>query len=300
MLSFTAKDPSTIELSVINGNIEIGLTEEFISKNTTPYIYTIEPSVNSIHLNNKGKLNTSSLDVWVNVDGDKHIKITDQYILENLGLSVWYSIDDEDIRHKLVVGGEPLIEVEEGGAIIVSEDDENIFITLESETIDISAIRDKINLYLIKDADINGYGEEINKIYIPVTKDGGSYRAITEITNSNLSKYTSSGSIDIEKCSSFINLNGNFSSTLSLLLPSIDPSTTNSSLFETRKLIGSTLCLYNNSNQICSINGRTKDANDTVSTYNISSGNFAYFTCKCTVTGGKEDVYWECITGIMS
>jgi hypothetical protein len=298
-LAFAAKDPVQINLNDTSNSIEISLTKEFLDKSNTPFIYTIEPSFNSIHLNNRGKLNTTSLDVWVNIDGESHIRLTDQYNLDLLGLSVWYSIDDDSNRHKLVVGGQPLIEVEEGGAIIISENDDSIFITLESETIDISAIRDKINLYLIKEADSNGYGYELNKIYIPVTKDGGSYRTITNINGGNLSNYTSNNGIDIEKCSSFINLESNTPST-QLVLPSIYPTSTNSNPFEVRKLLGSILCVYNNSRQTCMINGNIKNGENNITSCDLRSNNFAYFTCKCRVTNNKEEIYWEGITGEMS
>ena len=141
----------------------------------TPTIYTIEPSVTGIHLNREGVLNTYSLDVWVNADGGSHEKIDDQLKLNDLGLSVWYSIDNSTSRTKLIVGGEVIVEVEEGGSILIAEDEDeggSIILTLESANIDISMIDEKINLHLIKDADENGYGEELNKIYIPVTKDG--------------------------------------------------------------------------------------------------------------------------------
>lgn len=296
LLTYCLEEKKYYYITSIN-NSGFPIWEEF--KVEVPHIYTIEPSFNSIHLNNRGKLNTSSLDVWVNIDGASHIRITDQYLLDSLNLSVWYSIDDDSNRHKLVVGGQPLIEVEEGGAIIISENDDSIFITLESETIDISAIRDKINLYLIKEADSNGYGYELNKIYIPVTKDGGSYRTITNINGGNLSNYTSNNGIDIEKCSSFINLESNTPST-QLVLPSIYPTSTNSNPFEVRKLLGSILCIYNNSSQTCMINGNIKNGENNITSCDLRSNNFAYFTCKCRVTNNKEEIYWEGITGEMS
>lgn len=143
----------------------------------TPIIYSIEPSVTGIHLNKEGKLNTLSLDIWVNADSDRHVRIDDQNILDELGLSVWYSIDEASERKRLIIGGQYAVEIEEGGAIIVAEDEDdssedNFIVTLESEDIDISKIDEKINLHLIQDADESGYGEEINKLYIPVTKDG--------------------------------------------------------------------------------------------------------------------------------
>ena len=143
----------------------------------TPVIYSIEPSVTGIHLNKHGQLNTLSLDIWVNADSDRHVKIDDQNILDELGLSVWYSIDEASERKRLIIGGQYAVEIEEGGAIIVAEDEDdsnedNFIVTLESEDIDISKIDEKINLHLIQDANESGYGEEINKLYIPVTKDG--------------------------------------------------------------------------------------------------------------------------------
>ena len=191
-LSLATKDPSTIEVNVNSDGVVLGLSEDFI-KEVKKAIYTIEPSVNSIHLSNKG-LNTTILDVWVNIDGSSHVKVDDQSVLDNLGMSVWYSIDDDVKRHKLIVGGSCIIEVEEGDAILVAEDeddinDNNFIITLESESVDISSIKDKINIHLILNSDSEGYGEELNKIYIPVTKDGGPLKALTEINKDNLEKY---------------------------------------------------------------------------------------------------------------
>lgn len=264
-------------------------------------IYTIEPSVNSIHLSSKG-LNTSILDVWVNIDGSSHIKVDDQSMLDRLGMSVWYSIDDDTKRHKLIVGGSFIMETEDGDAILVAEDaddinDDNLIITLESESIDISSIKDKINLHLILNADANGYGEELNRIYIPVTKDGGHLRAITIIEPSTINQYLTGASIDIDKCNPYIRFVGSFSIALPVVLPSIPDST---DYFNVRQHIGSIVCIYNNSGSAISINGRCKQNETTLlSNVSITPNNFGYFVCKCTVTEGKEDVYWETRVGAM-
>lgn len=299
-LSLATKDPSTIEVNVNSDGVVLGLSEDFV-KEVKKAIYTIEPSVNSIHLSSKG-LNTSILDVWVNIDGSSHIKVDDQSMLDSLGMSVWYSIDDDTKRHKLIIGGSFIMETEEGDAIIVAEDaddinDDNLIITLESESIDISSIKDKINLHLILNADANGYGEELNRIYIPVTKDGGHLRAITIIEPSTINQYLTGASIDIDKCHPYIRFSGSFSTALSVMLPSIPDST---DYFNVRQHIGSIVCIYNNSGSAISINGRCKQNETTLlSNVSIAPNNFGYFVCKCTVTDGKEDVYWETRVGAM-
>jgi hypothetical protein len=293
-IHLASSSPTILNLNTAKNIVELSLDEEFV-KEAKKAIYTIEPSVTGIHLNNRGKLNTYSLDVWVNIDGKEHITVTDQAYLEELNLSVWFSIDDDSIRHKLIIGGSYVIETEEGEAIIVAEDEEdnnedNLIITLESESIDISKINDKINLYLIKEANSEGYGEELNKIYIPVTKDGGPLKAITEINPSNINKYISTDSIiDINKCSPYIHFTGSFAKDISLVLPNFNNS---SDYFNVRVNIGSIICIYNNADNIISVSG-TKNNLD------IDKNQFGCFECKCIITNGIEDIYWESCVGNM-
>lgn len=292
-IHLASSSPTILNLNTAKNIVELSLDEEFV-KEAKKAIYTIEPSVTGIHLNNRGKLNTYSLDVWVNIDGKEHITVTDQAYLEELNLSVWFSIDDDNIRHKLIIGGSYVIEAEEGDAIIVAEDEDtinedNLIITLESESIDISKINDKINLYLIKEANSEGYGEELNKIYIPVTKDGGPLKAITEINKDNLSKYISSDhTIDINKCYPYIHFTGSFAKDISLVLPNFN----NTDYFSVRVNIGSVICVYNNADNVISITG-------TKTNLEIDKNQFGYFECKCTVTNGIEDIYWESCIGNM-
>lgn len=142
-----------------------------------PTIFTITSSLTSIHQDSSGKLNTNILDIWVNAVGaPSNFEIKDQATLDAYGLSVWFNIDEqEDVRTKLTIGGADSIEVEEGGAIIVAEDDDDdggAYITLESESIDISSVREKINIYLVRDANEEGFGVDENRMYIPVMRDG--------------------------------------------------------------------------------------------------------------------------------
>lgn len=144
-----------------------------------PTIFTITSSLTSIHQDSSGKLNTNILDIWVNAVGaPSNFEIKDQATLDAYGLSVWFNIDEqEDVRTrlKLIIGGADSIEVEEGGAIIVAEEDDDdggAYITLESESIDISSVQSKINIYLVRDADEDGFGVDENRMYIPVMRDG--------------------------------------------------------------------------------------------------------------------------------
>lgn len=142
-----------------------------------PTIFTITSSLTSIHQDSSGKLNTNILDIWVNAVGaPSNFEIKDQATLNAYGLSVWFNIDEqEDVRTKLTIGGADSIEVEEGGAIIVAEDDDDdggAYITLESESIDISSVQSKINIYLVRDANEEGFGVDENRMYIPVMRDG--------------------------------------------------------------------------------------------------------------------------------
>ena len=137
-------------------------------------IYTLEASPSAVHLSSKGILNARSLDVWVNANSESYTKIDDQEVLNDLAMSVWYSIDNSTTRSRLIVGGSRAVEIEEGGSLMIAEDGDSdiIFITLEGESIDISSIQEKIYLHLVKNADATGYGEDVNSMYIPVVRDG--------------------------------------------------------------------------------------------------------------------------------
>lgn len=166
--------------------------------------YTIRPSVTSIYLRGN-TLSTKSLDISVSSSSDEGYKdIDDQNTLDELGLSIWFDIDgdpDTMTMIKLIVGGEHAFELEEGGAVVISEsdeDDEEILLTLESSSVDLSKIEDHITIHLIKDADENGVGQVIDQRLIPVTKDGkDGENAIQSniLRNANFEDYEGNGSV---------------------------------------------------------------------------------------------------------
>lgn len=133
-------------------------------------LYTIKPSVNVIYVRGKS-LSAEVLDVTIgenNAGG--YTELTEQSELDERGLVLQYAIDGEGERVTLVVGGEAVIEMEDGTGVIVSEDsteEDEEAIYLEGESIDVSAIKDNITLYLVDES-----GNDIANQIIPVIKDG--------------------------------------------------------------------------------------------------------------------------------
>ena len=106
--------------------------------------------------------------------------------------------------------------------------------------------------------------------------------------------------IDIDKCHSYIELKGSLSFSLDLVLPSLPLNTGDTDYFNARMHIGTTICLYNNSDKDCGVVGRCRENESSqITSVSIPTGNFAWFTCKCTITDGKEDIYWEFRKGVM-
>lgn len=108
--------------------------------------------------------------------------------------------------------------------------------------------------------------------------------------------------LDLEKCGSFIYmLAEEFSSTI--YLPSVYPGVSMvSPLSLTRAYIGSTYTFYNiSSNGSHGISGRCIEGGSiTPHSYVVKPGEFAVCVCKCQITNGEEDIYWEITIGTMN
>ena len=134
------------------------------------------------------------------------------------------------------------------------------------------------------------------------------YPSITYINKGNFLSYIEDDTtygyrLDIEKSGSFVVLDGDLANVgLILYLPSIYPNTTSGddNLYLIRRYIGCTFCLYNRSNTTFGLSGRCKESEaDAALSYAIKSNDFVVATCKCTVTDGIEDIYWEVRIGPM-
>ena len=108
--------------------------------------------------------------------------------------------------------------------------------------------------------------------------------------------------LDLAKCGSFIYmLAEEFSSTI--YLPSVYPGESMvSPLSLTRAYIGSTYTFYNiSSNGSHGISGRCIEGGSiTPHSYVVKPGKFAVCVCKCQITNGEEDIYWEITIGTMN
>lgn len=134
----------------------------------TASIYTIKPSANIVYYRTADKhLSTENLRVTVGVsDSNGHYNIEDQHTIEAHGLSVYYAIDGEGTPILLNISPSALFELEDGSGVLAVEEGEGLW--LEGESIDISAIKDNITLYL-KNKDTL---EDMAMYIIPVVKDG--------------------------------------------------------------------------------------------------------------------------------
>lgn len=155
-------------------------------EDATAIIYELKPSQNIIYRNSIG-----SIDVAVGeTTSAGYTEITDQSVLETRRLSVYYALDGVGERHLLNISPVASYLLEDGTAVIATED--GYALTLEGDAIDIDTIEDNITLYL---TDIDT--DEDRAVYIiPVVKDGVSVgnnillnSSFTEIGSDNLLKY---------------------------------------------------------------------------------------------------------------
>lgn len=136
-------------------------------EDSTLTTYDIKPSSNIVYVRETG-ISVTNLQVTVSEFSTLgYQELTAQYQLDERGLRLEYAIDGEGVRKVLDIGGDgTAIELEDGSGIVVFENDEG-FISLEGESIDLNQVKDNITLYLMSDE----YGELKNYI-IPVVKDG--------------------------------------------------------------------------------------------------------------------------------
>lgn len=133
-------------------------------------------------------------------------------------------------------------------------------------------------------------------------------RVMTVITPENAEQYIMDDDgfkiLDPLKCGTLIRFEGNFADDPILYMPSIYPnsSATSSTLWGTndtvRGFVGSIVNIYNSSNKSWNISGRCVSTESTAPvSFTIQPGEFAQLMCKCKITDGMEDVYWEYFKG---
>lgn len=130
-----------------------------------PY-YVITPSVNIVNVHKDG-LSTDSIDIVIGETSSQYTSITTQDELDERGLKVQYSIDDNATRHDLIIGGDIEVLDESGDFVFEDESSEGV-LALEGESLDISSIKNNITLYLV---DIETGVDKAQNI-VPVVRDG--------------------------------------------------------------------------------------------------------------------------------
>lgn len=135
---------------------------------STAVVYQLKPSANVVYYRTaENKLSVDNLEVVVGVtDNDGYYEIADQYTLEQRGLAVYYVVDGEGEPTLLNISPDGQFVLEDGSGLIIAETGNELL--LEGDSLDISAIKDNITLYL-KDIDTN---DDRATYIIPVIKDG--------------------------------------------------------------------------------------------------------------------------------
>lgn len=135
---------------------------------STAVVYQLKPSANVVYYRTaENKLSVDNLEVVVGVtDNDGYYDIADQYTLEQRGLAVYYAVDGEGEPTLLNISPDGQFVLEDGSGLIIAETGNELL--LEGDSLDISAIKDNITLYL-KDIETN---DDRATYIIPVIKDG--------------------------------------------------------------------------------------------------------------------------------
>lgn len=135
---------------------------------STAVVYQLKPSANVVYYRTaENKLSVDNLEVVVGVtDNDGYYEIADQYTLEQRGLAVYYAVDGEGEPTLLNISPYGQFVLEDGSGLIIAETGNELL--LEGDSLDISAIKDNITLYL-KDIETN---DDRATYIIPVIKDG--------------------------------------------------------------------------------------------------------------------------------
>lgn len=135
---------------------------------STAVVYQLKPSANVVYYRTaENKLSVDNLEVVVGVtDNDGYYEIADQYTLEQQGLAVYYAVDGEGEPTLLNISSDGQFVLEDGSGLIIAETGNELL--LEGDSLDISAIKDNITLYL-KDIETN---DDRATYIIPVIKDG--------------------------------------------------------------------------------------------------------------------------------
>lgn len=135
---------------------------------STAVVYQLKPSANVVYYRTaENELSVKNLEVVVGVtDNDGYYEIADQYTLEQRGLAVYYAIDGEGEPTLLNISPDGQFVLEDGSGLIIAETGNELL--LEGDSLDISAIKDNITLYL-KDIETN---DDRATYIIPVIKDG--------------------------------------------------------------------------------------------------------------------------------
>lgn len=130
-----------------------------------PY-YVITPSVNIVNVHKDG-LSTDSIDIVIGETSSQYTSITTQDELDERGLKVQYTIDDNATRYDLIIGGDIEVLDESGDFVFEDESSEGV-LALEGQNLDISSIKNNITLYLV---DIETGVDKAQNI-VPVVRDG--------------------------------------------------------------------------------------------------------------------------------
>ena len=121
-------------------------TEKVAKGDSSSPLYQLKPSVNVVYYHTQTKqLSVSAIDVVIGVADDSgYYNIADQYTLEQRGLSVYYTIDGVGEPRLLNISPMAEFELEDGTAIIATEDLASL--GLEGESINITDATENITL----------------------------------------------------------------------------------------------------------------------------------------------------------